>query len=687
MSIRFKVILPYLLLTIIVAVTGAYVVTRLVSGSLDERLANQLIEAGHVISDTMARQEIEHFKAARLIAFTRGLGNAVQAGEPDRVAELAVPVASGLNVESLMLFDSQGREALHLLKQSNATIMDVSQPGRSSTLLIVEKILTDNNPDSLPRRELAHNPVDGRYYYFTTVPLVVESQVVGAVVVGTSLDTLTIQLKNTSLADVIIYGENGQAIASSVGGEGTEALFLRTISISPVLYQDILTQNNTVHGENLPADGRTYSLARGPLKVGGDNIAVFAVVLPRDYVVQAGFINRDTYVILYSIAMLAVVLIGYYVARLIINPLSKLVRTSRAIASGDLTKRTEIASKDEIGVLANTFDEMTEHLQQRTLELEKTNPILEQMDQAKTRFIEITAHELRTPLAIANGFTEPNSEHYYVKAGIRRNWTPLGATVLYGDYAIYLDQLGPAEGMVVGIQLRTPHTLIQVYAQIVEVKGKGTADFTKYSGGIVEGSSRMAEIIDSMLYISRIDTNQLDLMPSETDIPLVIEKVEKTFQAALQERGVSLTTTGLGGLPVILADKDLLHKVFYHIIGNAIKYTPDSGRVTVSGQFVGDEPQDEIEIAVCDTGIGIDPENQELVFEKFYQTGEVLLHSSGKTKFKGGGPGLGLAIARGIVNAHRGRIWLESPGYDEATNPGTTVFVRLPVRGPDHESR
>jgi signal transduction histidine kinase len=69
------------------------------------------------------------------------------------------------------------------------------------------------------------------------------------------------------------------------------------------------------------------------------------------------------------------------------------------------------------------------------------------------------------------------------------------------------------------------------------------------------------------------------------------------------------------------------------------------------------------------------------VFEKFYQTGEVLLHSSGKTKFKGGGPGLGLAIARGIVNAHHGRIWIESPGYDEVKYPGTTVFIRLPVNG------
>jgi signal transduction histidine kinase len=273
-------------------------------------------------------------------------------------------------------------------------------------------------------------------------------------------------------------------------------------------------------------------------------------------------------------------------------------------------------------VLANTFDEMTEHLQQRTLELEKTNRILEQMDQAKMRFIHVAAHELRTPL-----------------------------------------------------------TLVQGYAQILQIKSKGMDDFTKYSSGIVDGSGRMVEIIDSMLDISRIDTNQLDLLLAEVEMPLVIEKVEKTFQAALQERKISLVTTGLSELPVIRADKDLLYKVFYHVIGNAIKYTPDGGQVSVNGRCAEGSSPDEIEIMVRDTGIGIDPDNQELVFEKFYQTGEVLLHSSGKTKFKGGGPGLGLAIARGIVNAHRGRIWLESPGYDEAANPGTTVFVRLPVKG------
>ena len=105
-------------------------------------------------------------------------------------------------------------------------------------------------------------------------------------------------------------------------------------------------------------------------------------------------------------------------------------------------------------------------------------------------------------------------------------------------------------------------------------------------------------------------------------------------------------------------------------------------RSVISGDTIdADTTSPEVEISVRDTGIGISTENQEVVFEKFYQTGEVLMHSSGKTKFKGGGPGLGLAIARGIVDAHGGKIWLASPGYDEKACPGTTVYIRLPVNG------
>jgi signal transduction histidine kinase len=222
---------------------------------------------------------------------------------------------------------------------------------------------------------------------------------------------------------------------------------------------------------------------------------------------------------------------------------------------------------------------------------------------------------------------------------------------------------------------------------MAQLKANGNADLERYTRGLLEGTSRMVEIIDSMLDVSRIDSNTLDLAPSEVELEKVIEKVQKAFSTAFIERRLNFQVDNLSELPPIQADKDLLYKVFYHVIGNAIKYTPDGGSITLTGKRVVEDLDDpEVEIIVKDSGIGVDPQYQELIFEKFYQTGEVLLHSSGKTKYKGGGPGQGLAISRGIINAHRGRIWLESAGHNEKTYPGSTVHVRLSVKGRFHEN-
>lgn len=473
----------------------------------------------------------------------------------------------------------------------------------------------------MPKRTLEKDPIDERYYYFTSIPVAHENNVVGVVVVGTSLNTLVPQLKSTSASDVIFYEDSGTAIASTLGTNTADQLFLRTFTIEKTFYNEVINQDESVDGENFEVEERLYRSGFSPLKISDDRIGVFAVVLPMQFVVDQSTVNRNNYIFLYSAAMIAVILVGYYIARIIINPLSSLVTTSRAIADGDLTKRTGVKTNDEIGVLANTFDDMTKHLQERTNELEKTNQILEQMDRTKIRFIQVSAHELRTPL-----------------------------------------------------------TLVQGYAQMVQMKAKGNPDFEKYANGIVDGTTRMVDVIDNLLDASRIDSNLLETLKDDLEIETLIDKVQKIFKDSLQERNISLTIDGISELPVIHADKDLLYKVFYHVVMNAIKYTPDGGEIAISGRTVnGENGNSEVEFSIKDTGIGIDPQYQELVFEKFYQTGEVLLHSSGKTKFKGGGPGLGLAISRGIMDAHGGRIWLESPGYNENTNPGTTVFIRLPV--------
>ena len=624
MSIRIKVILPYLLLTLLVAITGAYVVTRLVTDSLSERLNNQLLEAGRVVSDNFARQEIQHIDNARIIIFTRGVAEALVNADHATLSELALPTTAGIGIENLFIIDTQNQEMLHLLGQADGRLSDVTKSRQADALGFIQPILTSNNLDTPPTRAIGKDPENSHWYYFTAVPFVVGNDMIGVVVIGTSVETIMPLLKSTSLADVIIYSESGQAVASTFQAQGEEnAIFLKTLSMSTEAYQEVVSAEDLVSGENISVGNRTYSLARGRLQVSNDLLGVFAVVLPADYVTQTSAENRNLYVIIFSVAMVVVVLLGFFIARLIIDPLFSLVSTSRAIAEGDLTKRTGINSKDEIGRLASTFDEMTVHLQKRTEELERTNRLLEQMDRTKVSFIHISAHELRTPL-----------------------------------------------------------TLIQGYSYILQQMAKKDSELETVAKGLMDGYERMEEVVNSMLDVSKIDNKTLEISPTNTKLSFIIAKAKKPFEPALKERNLEFTTEGMDKLPVIPADTELLYKVFYHVIMNAIKYTPDGGKITVSGKVVEDSPGiSEVEIGVHDTGIGIAKQNQEVVFEKFYQTGEVLMHSSGKTKFKGGGPGLGLAIARGIVEAHSGRIWLESPGYDETTLPGTTVYVRLPVNG------
>ena len=131
-----------------------------------------------------------------------------------------------------------------------------------------------------------------------------------------------------------------------------------------------------------------------------------------------------------------------------------------------------------------------------------------------------------------------------------------------------------------------------------------------------------------------------------------------------------------------LQDPKRLYQAFEYVIGNSIKYTPDGGAISI-GVYLLDALADVdrfVEVRVADTGIGIATDDLPHIFEKFYSKTEIAKHSSGRTKFKGGGSGLGLVVVRGIVEAHGGKVVIESPGYDEEKLPGTTVRILLPAR-------
>jgi signal transduction histidine kinase len=159
-----------------------------------------------------------------------------------------------------------------------------------------------------------------------------------------------------------------------------------------------------------------------------------------------------------------------------------------------------------------------------------------------------------------------------------------------------------------------------------------------------------------------------------------------SYKDAIRERKMSVQMVDLDTLPPVQGDLQRLCQAFGNLFGNAIKFTPDGGSVVISGRTLEDDSdghlQQFVEVMFADTGIGIDVADQGLIFEKFYRVGAVELHSTGTTKFKGAGPGLGLPIAKGVIQAHGGKIWVESPGHDEAHMPGSTFHVVLPVARP-----
>ena len=228
-------------------------------------------------------------------------------------------------------------------------------------------------------------------------------------------------------------------------------------------------------------------------------------------------------------------------------------------------------------------------------------------------------------------------------------------------------------------ELKTPLTLIEGYTNMItsELTPEAVEDLQPLLKGVSNGARRLREIVDDMVDVSLIDNEMLSLSFQPVWLRRLIEIVEAELGDVLRQRRLELAVDNFvdGGRPT-LADPERLYQVFRNVILNAVKFTPDGGRISIGARPLPGF----VEVFVADTGIGIAPENQQRIFDRFGGQGNASLHSSGKTKFKGGGAGLGLAIARGIVEAHGGAIWCESPGYDEAACPGATFHIMIPMR-------
>ena len=403
------------------------------------------------------------------------------------------------------------------------------------------------------------------------------------------------------------------------------------------------------------------------------------------------------------------VLLSFLLSRAMVTPIRALTRGAQRVAEGDFGHEIQVESHDEIGVLTNAFNAMSRQLQSTLQEVESERTKL------STLFLHMTDGVVAFNQSGEVIHSNPAAEEMLGQA------IPVGGAVTYGDLfqdmvpletvlttdrdcleietvwgeRILLLLLAPFNrekqvGVLVVVhdvtqqvknetmrkefvanvshELRTPITNIRSYAETLAENPDLPPDTTaSFLWVILSESDRMTHIVQDLLTLSRFDSGHSELNLTTFPFAGLLEESCQAMRIEAQRRGHTLRLEGTDGLPAIRADRERISQVVMNVLSNAIKYTPDGGRIVLTAGCTTDR----VWLEVADNGIGIPPEDRDRIFERFYRVDKARSRESG-------GTGLGLSIAQEIVRQHQGSLTLvDRPG------PGTTLRLELKREGPD----
>ena len=308
--------------------------------------------------------------------------------------------------------------------------------------------------------------------------------------------------------------------------------------------------------------------------------------------------------------------LGILLGRIIVRPIGQLVRGVTAVAAGNLDYRVRMESETELSWLAAAFNSMADSLKERTERLQMAVIDAQAASRAKSEFLSSVSHELRTPLTAVIGLSELLQKQYY--------------GTLNEKQAEYVEDILNSS--------RHLHSLINDILDLAKIEaGKSSLELTE---------ARVEELMESSLLLVKESATR-----SKVSVQLEITK------QVLNQK--------------ITVDKRRFRQVMANLLSNAIKFTPSGGKVVVEAK----KRQDDLIVSVSDTGIGISPEDQEKIFNAFYQV-------SAGTTGKSPGTGLGLSLAKRLLEEQDGKIWVKSEGIGKGSCFSFTIPLRPPSREP-----
>ncbi len=611
-SLRSKLIIPYVLLSLLLALVGVFVVSRLVAASWHERVSNQLYEASRVAADGIVRQERENLENLRLMVFSQGVAEAMAARDVAALETLLIPIMLNNDVDFVAAIDPQGVEISTWDLDTSGDTYIRTQGYDFSQQPLVANILA-GTPDEVGDKYVGIlEPILGRVLATSAPVYDDQDNLTGVLISGILVDRMMREIKTQALADLILLDMDNRLISTSMA---------EVEEIQGTLEQVGAQAQAT--GSSQPVDivlyERQYQLKYTDLKLRGQTVGSLGVALPNSYAISKEAQSRWIFILVFTIGTAGTILVGYALAQNIARPILHLRSLSQSVASGDLDQESGLERTDEIGELADAFDQMTENLRQRTAEAERLYA------ETAQRNIELAAINQRLQ----------ETQQQLVQS----------------------EKLAAVGLLTAGIvhDVKNPLTVIKGTAELLQEDDSHSPEMRKALSLIREGAVKANKIVSDLLTFARQAPPEL----KPQDLRETVQAAMRLTTYLTRQAQVRMSAELPEQAVITVYDSQQIEQVFINLITNAVQATQEHGTLRIR------LAQDDHYAAAAfeDTGSGIPPENLHRIFDPFFTT-----------KPAGQGTGLGLSVSYGIIASHGGRIEVSS----EVGN-GSTFTVYLPL--------
>lgn len=707
-SIRSQIILPFLVLTAVVAVIGTFVVTRLVAANVQDRLTTQLVDTSRAASDSLVDWERQHLDRLRLVVFTAGVPEALASGDGDSLAETLSVLAQNQHMSRLLGVSADGTVIADVQRVGEAYLDGDLGGGDLGGLPAVAQVLAGQQ-DAWGDKRATLAELGGEWVLLTVAPVRTgPGEIAGAVAIATPLDDLLAGVKMDVLGDLTLYDASGRVLATTfapVGEDGEAGLRLQ-----PALVEEALrSPEEAMPLREIVVNGRAYQTAYVPLQVRGAVLGVLAVSLPSTIVQSLITTNRLGLTALFSLVSALVVAAGYAVAHSLSTPVRRLAGAAEAVSAGDLTVQSGVSTPDEIGLLGRTFDAMTVKLGQQRQALEeayleqqreaaflsavlmsagdgllvlardgevaRANPLARDVLMADEMVWSAVLGGLLRQVAggssVARSRVEVAGQWFEALAAPVR--TPdggeIGVVVTLRDVTdqVTTERMRTSFLMQISHELRTPLTGIKGYTELAyQFLEGGDAQVREFLTHAISNVDALTLLIDRILDVTQLINGQIALEWAEFDAAALLTEVAGEYRDRFTAKPLEMVVEAGPGL-CCPGDRARLKWALSQLVDNAFNYTLPHGRVVLAAE----RRAGEIALCVTDTGVGISRRDGPRIFEEFYRgTAET---ADGRL-LDVRGAGLGLFIVERIISAHGGAVDVESQ-----VGEGSEFTLRLPA--------